>query len=170
MDGDGSTGIRLMMMYQFRREDNGEIVQVSFEKMMEKDITGTITLNDGMTAVQVNRGPSTKTASLSVSKCDSARDQKHVSDSMGVTAKRVVEFQAEAIAAGFTGIEFRPDPLQPKFYQCVSSCPTQMKKYIKHRGMFDKNGSISSCVHLSEADLERARRMVSRGRGEGIVT
>ena len=37
-------------MYKFRREDNGQVVEVPFEVMMQQDVAGYITLEDGVQA------------------------------------------------------------------------------------------------------------------------
>lgn len=141
-------------MYQFIREDNGEIVEVDFEKMMEQDAAGYIVLEDGVAARRVRDfGPQ------SVKRCDdNANHKPPVSDNLGVYVHQLGQFEEDRKKHGFTGVEFRPDPLCPVHYQAHFSSFEEHERYMKHRGMFDKGRSKGG--GMSEQGLRDAENMV----------
>ena len=137
-------------IYLFRRDD-GVIIWVDFELMMSK-VGGKITLPDGMTATEVR-----KPAKVSA-KVGTAQEtlKPIVSDSLGFTAHQLAEFEADRVANGFTGVEFKPDPRVPEFYQAHFSGRDEWRRYAEHRGLFEKNGGLGSAAALSPEILRRA--------------
>jgi len=142
-------------MYQFVREDNGEVVEVGFEKMMEQDAAGFIKLDDGVSARRVQDLP----------KKDKKRRKKAVpeipvSDALGFTSHQLAEFEYDRKRNGFSGVEFTPDPSCPEFYQVRFSSLKERDRYIRHRGMVDRNKTKGSA--LSERDFSDARELLGR--------
>jgi hypothetical protein len=149
-------------MYPFRIEEGqrgaGKIVNVSFEKMMEA-AHGFLTLPDGRTAKRVFP-PSSK----ATTKADPGATPKIVSDAMGFPASAIKDFEADRVANGHTGIEFRPDPKVPEFIQVHCSSQAAKDRYMRHRAMHDRNSRNGSSLILSEDMLNRAKELVSRER------
>ena len=142
-------------MYQFVREDNGEIVEVDFEKMMEQDAAGFIKLDDGVSARRVQDLP----------RHEKKRRKKGVpeipvSDALGFTAHQLAEFEYDRKSNGFSGVEFTPDPMCPEFYQVRFSSLKERDRYIRHRGMVDRNKTKGAA--LSKGDFESARELLGR--------
>lgn len=100
------------MSYKFRTDD-GEIVEVSWEEMMEKDCTGKITLKDGRSAMEVRDGWKKREVYHPGEKDMKAREC--VSDAMGFAEHQFEEFEADRQLNGFSGIEFERDPDVPQF-------------------------------------------------------
>lgn len=146
-----------MSSYQFRREDNGEVVEVDFAYMMEhQDVGGFITLPDGTQAKRINR-PTEKPET----KADGA-DRPVVSDALGFCEYQLGDFETDRKMNGIKGIEFRRDPSFPQFFQAVGS-QKAMEAYSKHRGFEDKNPTSGAA--LSPQMLEKAKEMVLRTGG-----
>jgi len=84
------------------------------------------------------------------------------SDSLGVGAHQVDDLRTDARNHGFTGVEFKQDPVTPEFYQCnVDASTKEFQRYLKHRGMADYNHS--DCGYkLSSKELDDARRIAER--------
>ena len=148
-------------MYQFRIEEGqrgaGKVINVSFEQMMEAS-DGFLTLPDGRTAKRVFR-PNSKMATT-IEK--GSAPPKIVSDAMGFPAKAIDKFEADRIANGFTGIEFRPDPDVPEFIQVHCSSQAAKDRYMKHRSMHDRNSRNGSAAILDEQLMSQAKDLVSR--------
>lgn len=151
-----------MTTYQFRREDDGQIVEVGFIEMMEKDAAGCITLADGVVAREIRR---------------SSRRVEHkgkasivsppiVSDALGVTCHQIAEFEADRVAHGFSGLEFRQDPMTPGFYQAHFSSWAEKDRYMKHRdnSLVDRSKKGSS-VTMTPDLLRRAEELARREHG-----
>jgi hypothetical protein len=149
-------------MYQFRIEAGqrgaGKIVKVSFEQMMEAK-AGFLTLPDGRTAKRVYP-PSEKTST----KIDPGATPRIVSDAMGFSISAIKEFEADRVANGHTGIEFRPDPDVPEFVQVHCSSQAAKDRYMKHRAMHDRNSRNGSSAIMSDYLMDKSRELVSRKR------
>jgi hypothetical protein len=143
--------------YQFIREDNGEVVEVDFEAMMEKDAMGCITLPDGVMARE--RRPSSRRQAKGNT---NGVEQEIISDGLGFSELQLAEFEADRKAHGFSGVEFKRDPLEPTYYRVHFSGRREWERYIKHRGAFNKNGSRMG-VTLAPGELERAAKRVREG-------
>jgi hypothetical protein len=144
-------------MYQFRRTDNGEVVDVDFSTMMTMDAAGYITLTDGVLARRINR----PTMSRSVSDGTSVKQMPIVSDSLGFPAHQLAEMEANRQQYGLKGVEFRPDPTMPHFMQAHFGSRKDYLAYMRHRGMFDKNSRNGSGAMLSSSLLERTQRRLA---------
>lgn len=137
--------------YKFRREDNGKIVWVSFERMMQQQ-GGYITLDDGVAARRVH--DEHRIRRRAKEKRYGTRDI--VSDSLGFAQHQFEDFEKDRVAHGFTGVEFVRDPQVPEFYQVKCSSRDAFNRYVKHRGMVQKSG-IGGVI-LSEDELRRAEQ------------
>ena len=146
-------------MYPFRREDNGEIVSVSFLEMMEMD-GGFITLPDGVLARRVYDEEASEPAEKRLVQ-DAWGGKEHASDSMGFPKHQLAEMRADLERSGCTGITFREEP-DTGFVQVLSNSPGQKAKYAAHRQMPNQSGKLRDSVMLSERDLQRAEEIVSR--------
>lgn len=144
-------------MYVFRREDNGELVEVDFAAMMEMDALGVITLPDGVQARRVRDGEPRKSSEPSL-----GIDKPIVSDTLGFAQHQLEHFEADRKAHGFTGVEFVRDPHVPEFFQVKFSSVREWRRYIHHRGMCDKNSRNGGGVVLTQGDLDRARELINR--------
>jgi hypothetical protein len=89
-----------------------------------------------------------------------------VSDTLGVPEQSVAKYQAEALAAGFSGVEFKPDPLEPKFYQAHFSGPEERQRYEKFCGLVNKSGQNGGQTAFAPGHLDQAKRQVVRQYGE----
>ncbi len=146
-----------MTYYQFRREDNGQIVEVSFQKMMAQ-VGGYITLECGVTAKrvydeEVRHEQESKSAM-------SGPAPAIISDAMGFTASQLPDFEADRVKNGFDGVSFHPDPLEPTFYQAKFSSWKEWERYVRHRGMVDNNGKNGGGAILTADQFERAKQRV----------
>jgi hypothetical protein len=142
--------------YPFKT-DTGEVVHVSWEEMMDKDVQGCITLKDGRRAIEI-RGP------LKASKKEveaSWKSREIVSDSLGFPQHQFEEFEADRKLSGFSGIEYRRDPDVPEFYQVHAKSGSEWEKYLRHRGFVDRNKSDRG-VKLAPGELEKAIALAKR--------
>jgi hypothetical protein len=140
--------------YEFRREDNDEIVEVDFTDMMSaKD--GFLEIEPGVWAKRINR--------TSVKKQDRREERKEiVSDALGFGVGQLAEMEADRKANGHYGIEFRPDPDVPEFIQ-VHCCSERSKnRYMEHRNFSDQNSRNGSGNILSERLIEDAKELIMR--------
>lgn len=148
--------------YRFLREDDGKTVQVDFETMMQMDAAGYITLPDGVRARRDRQKepPLRRADIVSATRSETGSKPIPPSDAMGFTAHQLQEFEADRQLNGFSGVEFVPDPLEPTFYQVKCSDRRTWERYASHRGFVDLNRTAA--VSISAADLEAAKRLVSR--------
>ncbi len=146
--------------YLFRREDDGQVVEVDFATMMGQDAAGYITLPDGTPARRClhleterdGRPPRKESPYL---------EKPIVSDALGFCEEQLADFEEDRRANGFRGVEFVRDPLVPQFFQVKCKSRAEHDRYVKHRGMV--NRSYNGGVQLSQEDLDRARILVERG-------
>lgn len=145
--------------YLYRREDNGELVEVSWLVMIHQQ-GGYITLPDGVTARRClhletdrdGRPPPSEKPHL---------DRPIVSDALGFGEHQLADFEEDRKRNRFTGIEFTRDPQVPEFFQVRCKSRAEFNRYTKHRGMV--NRSSFGGVRLTQADLDRAKELVERG-------
>lgn len=142
--------------YQFRYEDTGETVCVSFEEMMGMDTAGYLTIK-GRVARRINRP--TEKAKTEV---ESAGHTPLVSDALGFPIQQLGDFETDRMTHGFRSVEFRPDPLTPGFMQVHFANRQERDRYIKHRGMADYNSRNGSKAMLSPALMERTAKVILR--------
>jgi len=138
-------------MYRFIREDNGETIEVDFETHMSQDVAGYITLPDGVRARRVNDFDRKKAAF----EPGNANHTPPVSDNLGFTSHQLAEFEADRVKHGFRGVEFKPDPACPTFYQVHFGSFAERDRYMEHRRFYDKNKSSGAALseqHLAEAE------------------
>lgn len=140
--------------YEFRREDNGEVVSVDFMTMMEAS-NGMLEVEPGIFAKRINRPSSRKTAG------ERGRTEI-VSDALGFTEKQFDEMEAHRQRHGFTDIEFRRDPDVPQFFQVCCGSEKAKRRYMKSREFSDRNSRNGGGQPLSPKDLEDAKQLVSR--------
>ncbi len=88
-----------------------------------------------------------------------------VSDTLGVPECSVDKYQSEAVAAGFSGVEFKPDPVEPKFYQAHFSGPEERRRYEEFCGLVNKSGKNGGQTAFAPGHLEQAKQQVVRQYG-----
>jgi hypothetical protein len=142
-----------MSTYIYRREDNGELIEVDWQTMMGQQ-GGYITLADG---VQARRCVYLERSAAPLPKAERTPDHPPIlSDALGVTCHQVKAFQEDAIKNGYTGIEFVQDKQEPTFYQCRISSVHEWRRYLKHRGVRDRNSRNGGGQPLAPGQLARA--------------
>lgn len=144
-----------MSNYIYRREDNGETVEVGFAEMMEQK-DGSITLPDGVLA---RRCIYLENHEQSASGKQLPLKAEIVSDALGVTGHQVAEFREDAAKGGFA-VEFTTDPHEPTFYQARFNSWEEKARYMKHRGQRDRNSRNGGGQPLSPDMLRRAAARV----------
>lgn len=151
------------MPYKFRREDNGQIVEVDFETMMDQDRAGYIKLTiDGqdVTARRVH-----DEEKISASKAIMLNGAPPIySDSLGCIDCQVDDFREDARKNGFTDINFVPDKdfADTGFYHIESSSPEQWKRYEEHRQRPNTSSKNGGGTGHSRATIERSKELVKR--------
>jgi len=143
--------------YEFRREDNGKIIRVSFTQMMEQDVSGFIKLPGGVAAKRVHS--THKVRILGSDRRQNATHRTHVSDSLGIGAGQLEEMEADRKLHGFNSTSFKQDPDVKGFFQAHFDSPQEWRRYVKHRGLEDHNG-ITCANPLAPGDFERAQQRV----------
>ena len=153
------------MGYLYRRDDNGEVVEVGFEQMIEQDFSGYITLEDGVDAKRVH-----VQQSRSEPKSEKIKETaKDVSDSLGFTELQLNDFENHRKQAGCRGVEFKRDPTEPTFFQVHFDSPQAKAKYIKSRGMSDNNSRNGGQTPMPPEQFEKAKEMFLRKYEENRV-
>lgn len=140
--------------YAFRMDD-GTVIQVPFEKMIEQDAAGFITV-DGQSARRIREDAPRKEAARAVT----GLDRPIVSDALGFPMEQLGDFERDRQANGFTGVEFRPDPHVPQFCQVHVSSQKEWARYVKHRGMHDRNSRNGSGAALTQEQMDAAAARV----------
>lgn len=151
------------MTYEFRREDNGELIEVGFEQMMEMDAMGCITLEDGVVARRVR--VKEKQAKQGTPKL--AHDKEIVSDTLGCADHQLHEFEGDARKFN---VEFKEDPTCDGFYQAHCKSRQDWARYIKHRGYFDRTSGHGSGAMLGPEHIEKAASAMVRIYGSAEKT
>jgi hypothetical protein len=140
--------------YYARREDNGVLIEVTFEQVMDQQ-AGYITLSDGVLAKRCvyleQDGKPLKTATK-----QTGPSPEIVSDTLGCGMYQVEELREHARRNGCR-VEFTPDPEVPQFYQARFGSEKAKWEYAKSRGLHDKNGLNGGGAVLSAEQLERAK-------------
>lgn len=141
-------------MYPFRK-DNGEIVELSFEDMMDAR-DGVATLPDGTFAkrvhTQVPREKPVNPINNGI--------KPIVSDSMGFTQSQLGEMESLRTANGHHGIEFKQDPDCDTFMQVHCSDQKAKDRWMKQLGMADYNSKNGSSAMLTGEQLESAKKRI----------
>ena len=148
-------------MYEFTRMDNGAIIKVSFEKMMEMDVTGTITVPVGGNMVTAIRCRGKKTSSIPKS-TEKTTTPPVISSSLGIPASALAEELALNKFHGIKGVEFVPDPLVPEFLNAHIESPDAMRRYAEHLGLGDKNSRNGGHNAMTEQEFNAAKSVVMR--------
>lgn len=142
--------------YRFVRESDGRAVWVSFEKMMTKDIAGFIDLPDGTRA----RHDHSDVCFRKSRRERVGNVQTPPSDSLGFTVNQLPEFEEDRVRNGFRDVEFVQDPHVPEFCQVKFSSEGARRRYMRHRGFFDKSSTVGCAV--SADILAGAMEIVAR--------
>jgi hypothetical protein len=145
--------------YAFRRERDGNIVWVDWAAMLESQ-NGYITLADGTEArrcAHLERRESRRGGPQV-----GGTPPPAVSDGVGFPEQCLEKYQADLDSSRLTGIEFKRDPACPEFYQVHGSSRAALDRYIRHRGLVNRTGSLGGGLKLSQEDMDRAAELVSR--------
>ncbi len=145
-------------MYRFKRDDNGELVEVGFEEAINQDVLGKITLSDGVTATRVREVEQ----EVEVRREKRSGEIPIISDNMGFGESSLDKFEADRKAHGFHGVEFIRDKEVPQFFRVKCSDRTTWERYVKHRGLTDRNGKNGGSMTLTADQLEAAKEMVRK--------
>ena len=82
-----------------------------------------------------------------------------VSDALGFIESQFDEMEADRVKNGHVGVEFVRDKDVPQFYQVKCSSQDAWSRYVKHRGMFDRNSRNGGSASIGKAELEQAERL-----------
>lgn len=150
------------MNYQFRREDDGAVVEVDWELMMTQDRAGFITLPDGVAARRVYIQGGQAVALISATEEAERLGRREVLDQMGLGfgQHQLAQMEEDRIKNGFGDIEFVRDADVPEYLNVKCANRGAWERYAKHRGFVDRNrnrGLILSADELKSAG-ERAIR------------
>jgi len=143
------------MTYHYRREDDGELIEVDFETAINQQ-DGFITLPDGVLARRVRV---MEDGVYGQEKCATKIlpvKAEIVSDALGVTEHQVQEFREDAARNGMR-VDFTPDPLQPHFFQARFNTWEEKSRYMRHRKIADRNSRNGGGQVLSPEMLARAK-------------
>lgn len=140
-------------MYEFKRDDTGEIFEATFDQMMAAT-NGLMEVEPGVWAKRVNRS-AVKSAAV-------RKAAPIVSDSMGFGIGQLSEMEAHRKASGVRGIEFKPDPTVPEFIQVHCTTERAKQRYMESRQFTDMNTSNGSGCVLSPQMLQDAKELVLR--------
>lgn len=147
--------------YPFRKE-NGKVVYLTFAEMMDADASGFVTLKDGSSA---RRARDLEPIQRNHSERVQLRTDC-VSDSMGFTSASLSDMKKHLKEQRIRGVEFKPDPQVPGFFQVHCSSEKAKMAYAKSRGMSDHNSRNGSGAIIGAADLAAAKELVLREHGE----
>jgi hypothetical protein len=144
----------------FRREDNGELIELDFATVMAKQKDGFVQLDDGVLArrcihLEQQAERAAKRAEL---------DRPIISETLGFTSHQLAEMEADRKSHGFRGVEFIEDKDEPNYYNVKCDSPASWRAYMAHRGLCDRNGSNGGGASLSPLLLERAKLRVMGAR------
>ena len=145
--------------YLYRREDNGEIVEVDWETMMTQR-NGYITLDDGVDAKRCVHLEDERYGKPERQSRKVLLDRPIVSDNLGFGQHQYAEMEEDRRRNGFTDVEFVRDPHTPEFYQVHCGSRKSRDAYARHRS-FSNSTSIGG-VRFTKEELEGAMALVSR--------
>ena len=154
------------MSYQFRRQDNDEIIDVDFETMIEQDAAGFIEIEIDGQKVSAKR-VHTKEKLQASKPIPMEIPPAIVSDSFGCVAEQVDEMRAQCKLHGLTGVEFKPDPTNddprdPDFFQAHFSGPAELSRYRDLMNVHERNSTNGGAQHISESDLAQSQAIIKR--------
>ena len=146
-----------MTQYEFRREDNDEVVLLGFEQMMEQDSMGCVTLPDGSVVRRVRTGEGFRKRDV----VKLAHDAHIVSDALGFGEHELHKYEADRNAKKIN-VEFKEDPTAPGFYQVHADDKKEFAKYMRLRGFVDRNSRNGGGAFMCPETLSRAKEIVLR--------
>jgi hypothetical protein len=150
-------------VYIFRRTDSHELVEMPFSAVLEQDSLGYITLPDGVQAKRCLWLEDQDQASKSQA-VHTGINRFDLTFSLVFSKKQLPEMRQAAKDAGFSGVEFYPDPQNPNMVGIRCSSEAERERYIKHRGCFNKTGSLGST--LGKEDIAMAEKLVRERYGK----
>jgi hypothetical protein len=162
----------------FRREDNNQVIELDFEKTMEQDRLGYVTLDDGVKARRCVHLELQREGKLRPKEGNaSSVAPPIISDSLGVCEHQFAEFEADRVKHGFHGVEFVREPGVPEFFQAHFSSFAEKERYRKHRDEFtglykDRNSRNGSAGALGKKNFQRVQELVQEryGKNPSIIT
>lgn len=150
-------------MYQYRRLDNDEVIEVDFDTMINQSAGGFIELEIGGVKVEAKR---VHDQTVKVKKVTYATDPPIVSDSLGFGQHQLADFERDRVAHGFTGVEFVRDPQVPEFFQARIGSVKELEAYRTHRGLTDRNSRNGSTATVSPKQMAEAEKWAKGKWGE----
>jgi len=149
--------------YKFKREDNGQVIEVDFATMMDMDAGGYLEQEIDGQRVTLKRVHD-KSHTEKIKAIPLGIPPKIVSDTFGCSAFQVNDFRENAKRHGFTGVQWVPEPdfSDTQFYQAQFSGPEEKRRYAEFCKCPDKNSKNGGSPTLTEEAFERARAGVLR--------
>jgi hypothetical protein len=144
--------------YPFRSESSGKVKWLSFEKMMEADSMGCLTIGKST----YRRARDLEGSEDRKAVATERRRPEIISDSAGFIAEQLPDMESHRKANGHRGIEFVPDPAVPGFMRVKASSPRAFQRYIASRGMFDKTSKNGSAGMVTAQDITNAIKLTRR--------
>lgn len=145
--------------YKFRREDNGELIDVDFQTMMEMDACGSITLPSGVQARRCRHLEQPPVVHAEKNDKIVELEKPVLSDTLGFIPQQFEEFEQDRVKNGFTAIEFRQEPGVP-FFQVYCSSKAEYQRYMRHRGYSDMGERNGVGQVLTQHDLDSAQERI----------
>ena len=129
------------MAYKFRKED-GTTVEVDFDTMMNSR-DGFIEV-DGELLRRVHEGDISRKMDQEVR----TGPVTTVSSALGCIDNSVDEWREDARKHGY-GVEWKQDPMEPRFYNAHFSSEKERLRYVEHRNFYDKNPHSGAAIDAS---------------------
>ncbi|MEM9354594.1 MAG: hypothetical protein AAGB04_00130 [Pseudomonadota bacterium] len=129
---------------------------VDFETMMGQSSAGFITVVIDGQSVEARRAPEKPTVKKDIRE-DRPDGFSVVSDALGFTEDQFTQFEADRVRHGFTSVSFQRDRDVPEFFQVKFESKRDWERYIKHRGMADRNSGLSPNT-VTPRELLRAEK------------
>lgn len=85
-------------------------------------------------------------------------DKPIVSDALGFSEQQFNDFEADRVKNGHVGIEFVRDKDVPQFFQVKCSSREAWAKYVKHRGMYDRNSRNGGSFTIDDKEFDRLKQ------------
>ncbi len=152
------------MSYIFRREDNGELVHLDFEEMMqakdgflELSIDGKPCLLRRCVHLELDRDGREKRKQAEL-----GLDKPIESDVMGFSVEALGQWEDFRKTHGFRNVEYVQDKDVPTFYKPRFTNWSEWDRYRKEVGKTDNNSKNGSGAAISPAQLEKAKEILLR--------
>jgi len=146
------------MKHFFKREDTGEIIEVDYQTMINRDPSGGIEIGiDGKIVSAVYQRPAEKKQPKQRA-IEMNKSGMIVSDALGVGFGQVDAARQDCLSHGYD-VTFKPDPMVPEFYQAHMT-PETKASYLGHLHMHDRSSRNGSGHGLTPEQVLRSQSQV----------